>query len=160
VLNQSYEPLSICSPKRAITLIFLYKAELIEKAQNKLIRTVSNSFAFPSVIKLCEYHSVPYHKVELSKKNIFHRDNNQCQYCGTKRGLLTLDHVIPKSRGGKTSWENLTTACFECNNKKGNRTPQEAKMTLRTKPHKPNYVLYLNKEVGTIKNEWKPFLFC
>lgn len=132
---------------------------MIEKAHNKLIHTVNRSYEFPSVIKLCEYRRIPYREVELSKKHIFLRDNNQCQYCGTTKGLLTLDHIVPKSRGGESSWENLTTACFECNNKKGNRTPSEANMTLLTKPHKPNFVLYMNKKIGTIKSEWNPFLF-
>ena len=103
VLNQSYEPLSICTPKRAITLLYLFKAELIEKAQNKLIHSVSKTLDFPSVIKLNKYQRIPYREVELSKKNIFRRDSERCQYCGTNKGLLTIDHIIPKSRGGAST---------------------------------------------------------
>lgn len=120
---------------------------------------MNKSYAFPSVIKLCEYQRIPFRAVELSKKNILRRDGGKCQYCGTTKGILTIDHVIPKSRGGEASWENLTTACFNCNNKKGNKTPIEAKMPLLSSPHKPNYVLYLNQKIGKIEMEWEPFLF-
>ncbi|MEZ4725333.1 MAG: HNH endonuclease [Candidatus Kapaibacterium sp.] len=106
-----------------------------------------------------KYQRIPYREVELSKKNIFRRDSERCQYCGTNKGLLTIDHIIPKSRGGASTWSNLTTACFECNNKKSNMTPEEANMSLISKPHKPNYVLYLNQKIGRIEKEWKPFLF-
>ena len=125
----------------------------------KLIHSVSKTLDFPSVIKLNKYQRIPYREVELSKKNIFRRDSERCQYCGTNKGLLTIDHIIPKSRGGASTWSNLTTACFECNNKKSNMTPEEANMSLISKPHKPNYVLYLNQKIGRIEKEWKPFLF-
>ncbi|MER3329792.1 MAG: HNH endonuclease [Candidatus Kapaibacterium sp.] len=151
--------MSICTPKRAITLLFLYKAELIVRAHNKFIHTVNKTFELPSVIKLCEYQRIPYRDVELSKKNIFRRDGGKCQYCGSAKGILTIDHIMPKSRGGESSWENLTTACFNCNNKKSNKTPFEAKMPLLSKPHKPNYVLYLNQKIGNVKDEWQQFLF-
>lgn len=160
VLNQSYEPLSICTPKRALTLIFLFKAELIESVQNRLVHSVNQSFEYPSVIKLCRYQRIPYRQVELSKKNVFRRDGGKCQYCGNSNKLLTIDHIMPKSRGGEDSWENLTTACFDCNNKKGNKTPSEAKMTLLSQPQKPNYVLYLNQKIGKVQSEWEQFLFC
>lgn len=132
---------------------------MIEKAHNKFIRSVNKKYELPSVIKLCEYQRIPYREVELSKKNVFRRDNSKCQYCGTTSRLLTIDHILPKSRGGDSSWENLTTACFDCNNKKGNKTPKEANMPLITNPHKPNYVLYLNQKIGKIEIEWQPFLF-
>lgn len=132
---------------------------MIEKAHNKFIRSVNKTFEMPSVIKLCEYQRIPYREVDISKRNVFLRDSGKCQYCGTSNGLLTIDHIIPKSRGGDSTWENLTTACFKCNNKKGNKTPQEANMPLLTKPHKLNYVLYLNQKIGKVEQEWQPFLF-
>jgi 5-methylcytosine-specific restriction endonuclease McrA len=141
-------------------LLFTSKAELIEKESGKYIRSVSQSFDFPSVIRLLEYHRISYKQVELSRKNIFRRDGRRCQYCGTTNGKITIDHIIPKSRGGKESWENLTTACFSCNNVKGNRTPSEAKMPLLSRPQEPNYVIYLNQKIGNPKVEWKQFLYC
>lgn len=150
----------ICSPKRALVLLFLYKAELIKKVKGRKVRSVNSTFDFPSVIKLNEYKHIPYKRVELSRKNILRRDNGTCQYCGTKAGPLTIDHILPRSRGGEDSWENLVTACFSCNNKKGNRTPKEARMPLINIPSKPHYVIYLNQKLGRIEEEWRPFVFC
>ncbi len=87
------------------------------------------------------------------------RDNYQCQYCGSRSIELTIDHIIPKSRGGDDSWDNLTTACIKCNNKKGNRTPEEAAMKLLNTPKKPNHILILRRTVYNIDDTWKPFLF-
>lgn len=159
VLNQSYEPLTICSPKRAVTLVFLYKAEIIEFAKGKLIRTPNSYYRFPSVIKLNQYRRVPYKTVVLSRKNVLRRDNHTCQYCGTKNSPMTMDHILPKSRGGDDSWENLITACFRCNNLKGNRTPKEAGMKLRSIPQKPHYILYMAQKLGNPQEEWKQFMY-
>lgn len=159
MLNQSYEPVSICSAKKAMILLLLMKADLVEKKEGKLIRTVNKSFPYPSVIRLASYVRFPHKKVELSRKNIHRRDNYRCQYCGKKIATLTIDHVIPKSRGGTDSWDNLVTACISCNNKKGNRTPEEAGMKLISKPTKPHHILFMKQYLGTIENAWKPFLF-
>ena len=129
VLNQDYQPLSICSVQRSMKLIFLEKAELLHDDPKKELRTIRESFQFPSVIRLRSYIRVPYNKVVLSRRNIMRRDNFTCMYCGSKNDL-TIDHVLPKSRGGKDVWENLTTACEKCNVKKGSRTPQEAGMPI------------------------------
>lgn len=159
VLNQSYEPISICSIKKALGLVFLTKAELVENKNGHRIRTVNQSFPFPSVIRLSSYIRVPFKRIELSRKNIIRRDGYRCQYCGVKTHELTIDHVIPKSRGGTDSWENLVSACKICNNKKGNRTPEEAGMPLIAKPRKPNHILFLKHFVDKIDDEWKPFMF-
>ena len=159
VLNQSYEPLAICSPKKAIILLYLSKADLISDDPERELQTVNNSLPFPSVIKLSNYKKVPFRSVEITRRNIFRRDNHQCQYCGSKTSMLTIDHIFPKSRGGLETWENLVTACFECNNRKGNRTPEEAKMPLLTKPSKPSYVQFMFGNTGSIKETWKPFLY-
>lgn len=158
VLNQSYEPLTICSPQRAIAMLFLSKAELLETYKDRFIRTVNRKYALPSVIKLNNYIRIPFRSVEISRKNIIKRDGSKCQYCGT-RTQLTIDHILPKSRGGEDSWENLVTACIKCNNVKGNRTPKEANMKLMSVPKKPNYIIFLRTTLGKIEDNWKQYLF-
>lgn len=159
VLNQSYEPICLCSPKKAIILLILTKAELVAQKDGKFIRSVKISFPYPSVIRLSNYIKVPIKKIELSRKNILRRDDNRCQYCGKKATDLTIDHIIPKSRGGTDSWENLVSACKACNNKKGNRTPEEAGMKLLKTPRKPHHILFIKQYVDKVDDAWKPFLF-
>lgn len=160
VLNQGYEPISICSVKKALLLLLLDKAELVEARNGSVIRTVQRVYPFPSVIRLQSYIRVPYKKVELSRRNILRRDGFACQYCGTRSAPLTIDHVIPRSRGGTDTWENLVTACIPCNNRKGNRTPEEAGMRLRSIPRKPNHIIFLRNFSGSIEEEWRPYLFA
>ncbi len=125
-----------------------------------LVHSVSKKLPLPSIIRLSKYIRIPYKKIELSRKNILRRDGYRCQYCGTTAGNLTVDHIVPKSRGGNDSWENLVTACVSCNNKKGNRTPDEAGMKLIAKPRKPNHIIFIKNFVGSlIDNQWKPYLF-
>ena len=133
LLNASYEPLNVCTWKRAVSLMLKGKAEEVEYTEKLINRTIST----PSVIKLRYYVAVPYKELPFSKKNVLLRDNHTCQYCGKKAKELTVDHIIPKSKGGGNSWENLVTACAECNCKKANRTPQEAGMKLVKNPLKP-----------------------
>lgn len=159
ILNQSYEPISVCSAKKALMLMFLTKAELVEQRSSQVVRTVRNNYPFPSVIRLCAYLRVPFRKIELSRKNILRRDGMRCQYCGTQHPPLTVDHVIPRSRGGNDTWENLTAACIRCNNRKGNRTPEEAGMRLQLPPKKPHHVLFLKHHLGKIDDTWRPYLF-
>jgi len=159
ILNQSYEPVSVCSAKKAIILIFLTKAEIIAKRDGRVVRSVSTSMPFPSVIRLARYIKVPFKKIELSRRNILKRDGYRCQYCGTKSHELTIDHVIPKSRGGSDSWDNLVSACKECNNKKADRTPEEAGINLIKKPRRPHHILFITQYMGKVDENWKPFLF-
>ena len=159
ILNQSYEPLSVCSPLKAITLVFLSKAELIITRNDKVIKSVNSVFPYPSVIKLNEYKRIGFREIVVNKKNVMKRDGYMCQYCGTKHLQLTIDHIIPKSRGGKDTWDNLITACFRCNNAKGDRTPSEAKMHLLNKPFKPSYFGFLFSGLKNQNEEWKQFLF-
>jgi 5-methylcytosine-specific restriction endonuclease McrA len=158
-LNQSYEPLTICSVKKAIVLMILGKAELLVPNEKKKIRTVSREFEWPSVVRLNGYRKVPYKKIILTKKNILKRDNHKCMYCGRSDLPLTIDHIIPKSKGGDDSWENLVAACMPCNNKKGDRTPDEADMKLRAKPYAPNHIIFIKHNAGRLEESWKPFLF-
>ncbi len=159
VLNQNYEPLSVCNVKKAIILLFLRKAELVEASAGKVIRSVSLTMPFPSVVRLSAFVRVPYKKIILSRKNILRRDGHRCQYCGRGDVPLTMDHVHPRSRSGEDAWENLVAACVKCNNKKGDRTPEEAEMPLMRVPMKPNHVTFLRHFVGNLDERWKPYLF-
>lgn len=159
LLNQSYEPLTLCTTKKALLLIFLHKAELVTNNPKLTVRTVNKSFPWPSVIRLKSYVSVPYKNINLTRKNILRRDNHKCVYCGRGDLAFTIDHVIPKSKGGKDTWENLVTACLPCNNKKGNRTPQEADLILKVKPYKPNFIMFILNSVSRIDDNWRPYLF-
>lgn len=159
VLNQSYEPLTICTLKKAILLIFLGKAEIVHKDDKKSIRTVKMNFPWPSVIRISKFIKVPYKKVILTRKNILRRDNYKCAYCGRSDIMLTIDHIIPKARGGSDSWENLITACTKCNNIKGDRTPEEASLKLLTRPYKPSHVIFIKNIVSKIDEKWKPYLY-
>ncbi len=134
------------------------KAELVSAAEGKLVRSAKSSMEFPSVIRLSSYIHVPFKKVILSRKNILRRDGHQCMYCGARTGL-TVDHIMPKSRHGEDSWENLTTACLRCNNRKGDRTPEEAGLKLRKRPVRPNHVVFLRQYVGKVDKGWEPYLF-
>jgi 5-methylcytosine-specific restriction endonuclease McrA len=101
---------------------------------------------------------VPYKRIILSRKNILRRDNHKCQYCGSTVNL-TVDHIIPKSKGGEDIWENLVTACIKCNNKKGDRTPEDAKMVLKVSPKKPSHITFIKNFLGNIDEDWKPYLY-
>ncbi|MFC1517324.1 HNH endonuclease [Candidatus Margulisiibacteriota bacterium] len=138
VLNSTYIPLNICSWKRALILVFKNKATAIENSQ----KLINGKYTVPAVVKLNRYIPLPYQEVVLTRKNVYLRDNHECQYCG-KRSNLTIDHVRPRSRDGKDSWTNVVVACTRCNNEKGHRTPEEARMQLRNQPYKPPSSLYL-----------------
>lgn len=142
VLNATYEPLSIISVKRAIVLLLKEKAELIEAAQ-AMLRSENFSLPRPLVIRLVYFVKIP-HRISLpvTRRGILARDHYTCQYCGVmpSRKDLTIDHVLPRSRGGKTTWENVVAACDKCNGRKGSRTPIEANMTLLSLPRRPRYI--------------------
>ncbi len=140
ILNASYEPLHVCSVKRAVGLIMHEVAERVEDS-DKVLRSPSQIFPVPSVIRLKRYvKRPPRHRVAFNRKNVFRRDDHTCQYCGVKGNDLTLDHVIPRSRGGGTSWKNVVACCRMCNAKKRDRTPNEANMNLRRKPFAPKFM--------------------
>lgn len=159
VLNQNYEPMSVCNVKKAIILIFGGKAEVVAAQPDQFVRSVTRQYPTPSIVRLIFYVAVPYKKIMLTRKNILRRDGNRCTYCGRADLPLTLDHVIPKSQGGQDTWENLVTACTKCNNKKANRTPEQANMPLHRKPIRPNPVMFIQHFVGNVSDEWKPYLF-
>ena len=157
LLNQDYSPVTVCSMERAFILVFLNKAELLTSAEDETIRTVDKSYPMPAVIRLFRYINLPYRGVVLTRQNVFKRDKHACQYCGSSKNL-TLDHVIPRSKGGKTSWSNLVTACQSCNTRKGDRTLEQARLSLKTKPQKPTYMMFLRDYSGSMRKEWQPFL--
>ena len=157
VLNQDNTPISICTVQRAFILNFLKKTELVQPANGYRLHSVNKSFPMPAVIRLTRYVHIPYKGVALTRQNIFKRDNFNCQYCGTSKEL-TLDHVIPKSKGGRSSWDNLITACRRCNTRKGDYTPDQAGISLRSRPFKPTYLMFLRDYSGYHCDEWHPYL--
>lgn len=157
VLNASYEPLNITSWRRAAVLIIKGKAERVEHNG----KTLYADFLLPTVIRLRYYVRVPYKEIPLTRRNILHRDSYTCQYCGYTGDELTLDHVIPRSRKGGETWENMVTACVRCNVKKGNRTPKEANMPLRNSPRRPYSSLYfeVSKHLKSgMHAEWQKYV--
>jgi 5-methylcytosine-specific restriction endonuclease McrA len=157
VLNASYEPLNITNWKRAVVLLIKGKAEQLEHHES----FISQAFPLPSVIRLRYYVKVPYKEIPLTRKNVLERDRNTCQYCGYKGESLTLDHIIPRSRGGQDSWNNLVTACVSCNINKGNRTPKEALMSLNKEPRKPYSSLHfeiVKCTKGDRNNQWRKYV--
>jgi len=159
VLNQNYEPLSVCTVKRAVVMIFLGKAELIEKYDGDSIRSISWTLPVPSVVRLDLHVKVPPKRVMLSRKNVIKRDGHRCQYCGASHLPMTVDHVIPKIYGGKDTWENLVCACIKCNNIKGNQTLEQAGFKLLRRPRIPNHITFLQRFIGISDNRWKQYLF-
>ena len=157
VLNASYEPLNITSWRRAVVLLLKGKAEQLEHNGKFLYR----EFPLPSVIRLINYIKIPYKEMPLTRRNILERDRHTCQYCTYRGEQLTIDHVIPRSRGGGDTWENLVAACVRCNVKKGNRTPKEANFTLLSKPRQPYSSLYfeITKHTrGNLNHEWRKYV--
>jgi 5-methylcytosine-specific restriction endonuclease McrA len=157
VLNYDFSPLSVCSVERAFVLVYMNKSEMVISSNGHQLRSVTKTFPMPSVIRLLRYIRVPYKGVQLTRQNIFKRDQFSCQYCGKTRDL-TLDHVVPKARGGKSAWTNLVTACKRCNTTKGNNTPEEAGVRLKLKPYKPSYVMFIRELSGFYQDEWQQFL--
>ncbi|MBA7642509.1 hypothetical protein ES703_50204 [subsurface metagenome] len=136
VLNQNYEPLNICRARRAVVLIYHGKAEMLEDGSG-FIHSVTHIFSLPSVIRLSYMIKRPRPKRRLTRLEVFSRDQYTCQYCGKEGRQLTLDHVIPRYRGGEHTWENVVSACIPCNRHKAGRTPEQAGMRLIHRPSPP-----------------------
>jgi 5-methylcytosine-specific restriction endonuclease McrA len=142
-----------------VLLLFGGKAMMVASHTEHYIRTVTESYPLPSIVRLPFFVRVEYRNALLSRKNLFRRNEFRCQYCGRKDVALTLDHVMPKSRGGEESWENLVAACKPCNTKKGNRALAEAGMTMLKKPGRPSHITLLRQHYLSITDDWKPCLF-
>tara|TARA_Y100001970_G_C14058524_1_gene762891 strand:+ start:57 stop:572 length:516 start_codon:yes stop_codon:yes gene_type:complete len=158
VLNQSYEPLMVINAKRAIVLIIKEKVKMLEKYSEN-IRSVQNSFDLPSVIRLNFYVHLKYKDIVLNRRNILKRDDYRCQYCAKQVTPLTLDHIVPRNKGGKDSWENLVAACSKCNTRKGDTLLKHMDMKLLKKPRKPSKLFQLQTYVNKKQDNWKQYLF-
>ncbi len=159
VLNASYEPLNVTTVRRAHVLVFKGKAEVIEELQQQQLHSATDTYPWPHVIRLVAYVRVPRAvQRKISRRALFARDNWRCAYCGTTAGRLTLDHVVPRSRGGESVWENVVTACAPCNHKKGDRLLEEASMELLHLPKPPAPVLFIRLAAPKIPSGWQPYL--
>lgn len=163
VLNASFEPLQIVTWQRALQLLFLGKVEVIEESETE-VRTVRMTIRVPAVLRLLEFIPLKKRKqiVRFSRTNIFIRDQHRCQYCGNRfpKMHLTMDHVNPVVQGGEKSWENIVTACKPCNQRKGGRTPHQAKMVLKRNPSRPNWLpaTAIRLTVSRTPEHWKLYL--
>jgi 5-methylcytosine-specific restriction endonuclease McrA len=162
LLNLSYEPLKVIDWRKAITLLCLGKVEVIEE-YGRNIHSVSVTIRLPAVVRLLRLVKRPKSPVRFSRQNIYARDRHRCQYCGRRFPTeeLTYDHVLPRSRGGRTEWKNIVTCCVTCNRKKGGKTPEEAGMRLVRKPSRPAWVpaVRITIGVGQIPSAWQDYLY-
>ena len=160
VLNLDYQPINICGTRRAVKLLYLGKAEILEGRQH-YINSPSGSMQYPSVIKLSYLIYRPHPQVKLSRKSILARDGYRCQYCGRTNVKMTIDHVVPRNNNGSFNWDNLVCACHACNAKKGNRTPPDAGMKLLRQPRRPSYIPYISYAIvdrGMGEEDWRKYL--
>jgi 5-methylcytosine-specific restriction endonuclease McrA len=158
VLNASYEPLNVTTVRRAHVLVFKGKAEVVEEL-GQALRSATDTYPWPHVIRLIAYVRVPRAvQRKISRRALFARDGWRCVYCGTASGRLTLDHIVPRSRGGESVWENVVTACAPCNHKKGNRLLEEVNMELQQPPRAPAPVLFIRLAAPKIPTGWQPYL--
>ena len=151
VLNYDYTPLNITSTRRGYVLVDKGKAEIIKSDENPIVAGYQ-TYVRPLIIRLLSYIKFNQRNLKANRTRIYKRDNHECAYCGSKK-QLTLDHIIPKSRGGGNDWNNLVTCCFKCNLKKGNKTPEEAKMVLKVKPYAPTLI----NENGFLNKIWNDY---
>jgi 5-methylcytosine-specific restriction endonuclease McrA len=162
VLNASYEPINICAARRAIVLV-LKGVAMTEEENGHFLHSARMAMCLPSVIRLLEYRRIPHQTRALSRKNVLLRDRNTCQYCGEvfPSGELTLDHVVPRSRGGLSTWENLVACCHICNRKKGNQLVSEAGLKLLREPRAFNLHTsrHIMRMIGRSDAKWRKYLF-
>lgn len=177
VLNRSYLPVTVTSVRRALVLLYQGYAGVIGEEyrdydfgdwihlkvehHHETVGLIDRRVRVPRILRLKQYDKVPARKIRFSRQNVFLRDNNTCQYCGVShaKGKLNIDHVVPRSRGGKTTWENVVCCCLDCNHRKGGFLPQEVGMSLRRHPGKPDWVPLLDRFGRSVHfQEWKPFL--
>ena len=157
LLNNSYEPISIITAKKAVIMYFLDKVDVVKKSKI-VINSLYLKFSIPEVIKLKNYIYIKHSKIPLTRKNILKRDNNTCQYCGKNKSEITIDHILPKDKGGNDSWNNLVVACKRCNMIKGNYLLKDIDMQLIRKPFEPTKIIYL-QNVGKNNKSWHPYLY-
>ena len=159
VLNASYEPVNVCTLRRATVLVLKSRAEMIEEGDGAM-RSERLSLARPCVIRLVRYVRIPrdVHRRKITRKAVLARDAWTCQYCGRQAAGLTVDHVIPRSRGGESVWENIVASCGPCNRKKGNQLPREVQMHPRSRPSPPGPTVFIRIASPRIPIAWEPYL--
>ncbi len=158
VLNATYEPVNVCTVKRAVVLLLKEKAEVVEEADRE-IHSVNASITRPAVIRLVNYVRIPRdtHHRKITRRAVFARDNWTCQYCGSRQ-QLTVDHVIPRSKGGTSTWDNIVASCAPCNRRKADHLPRQAGMRLARVPRTPNPEIFIQVASPTIPAVWKQYL--
>ncbi len=161
VLNASYEPINVCTTRRATVLVLKERAEVLERGEGQL-RSERMRMERPCVIRLVRYVRVPrdVRRRKITRKAVLARDAYTCQYCGREQGGLTVDHVIPRSRGGSSAWDNIVAACAPCNRKKGNRLPNEASMPLRAHPKAPGPTIFIRIAAPRVPDAWERYLLA
>ncbi len=159
VLNQNYEPFNVCRVRRAVVLLYRGKAEMLENGSG-FIHSATHIFPVPSVIRLAYLIKRPRFEKKLTRLEVFNRDQYICQYCGKEIRQLTLDHVIPRYRGGEHVWENVVSACIRCNRRKAGKTPTEARMRLIHHPSPPrgNLLFHIPYHYLQTQYEWQKYL--
>jgi len=153
VLNADYSPLNVTSLMKGFNLVNKGRAEILKESENPIVAG-EHTYPRPLIIRLLKYVKYRVRNLRINRQRLYKRDNFECTYCGAKKNL-TIDHVIPKSRGGKNTWSNLVTCCSSCNRYKDNRTPEEAKMTLRHKPYEPS--IFSDVIHASIEGVWNSF---
>jgi 5-methylcytosine-specific restriction endonuclease McrA len=159
VLNATYEPINVCTLRRATVLLLKQKAELLERRAGA-IHSERMTMERPDVIRLVNYVRVPReaHRRKITRRAVLARDSYTCQYCGHEASGLTVDHVIPRSRGGQSVWENIVAACASCNRRKGNRLPREIHMHPRRRPKAPAPTIFIQVASPKIPEAWRQYL--
>jgi 5-methylcytosine-specific restriction endonuclease McrA len=158
VLNATYEPVNVCTVRRAVVLLLKEKAEVIERADREL-HSANTTMARPAVIRLVTYVRIPRdtHRRKITRRAVFARDNWTCQYCGA-RSQLTVDHVVPRSKGGPSTWDNIVASCAPCNRRKGDALPRQAGMRLHRQPRTPSPHVFIQVASPTIPLAWRQYL--
>ncbi len=158
VLNATYEPINVCTVRRAVVLLLKAKAEVIEHGDWEL-HSATSTLSRPVVIRLVSYVRIPRdtHRRKITRRAVFARDDWTCQYCGA-RSNLTVDHVVPRSKGGSSTWENIVASCAPCNRRKGNALPRQAGMELRKAPRTPSPHVFIHVASPTIPAAWQQYL--
>jgi 5-methylcytosine-specific restriction endonuclease McrA len=159
VLNASYEPINVCTVRRAAVLVLKERAEILERAEWAL-HAENLTLPRPVVIRLTTYVRIPRnaHSRKITRRAVFARDRWTCQYCGNERSGLTVDHVIPRSKGGASTWDNIVTCCAPCNRRKGDRLPKQAGMHPRQSPRPPSQTIFVHVAAPTIPSVWARYL--
>jgi 5-methylcytosine-specific restriction endonuclease McrA len=161
VLNATYEPINVCTVRRATVLLLKQKAEVIEEGDGRM-RSEWLELERPAVIRLITYVRVPrdVHRRKITRKAVLARDSWTCQYCGSAKPGLTVDHVVPRSRGGESVWENIVASCAPCNRRKGNKLPREARMHPLSAPRPPGPTVFIRIAAPRVPDTWERYLIA